>query len=288
MRNALTLALLLALPWTAAAYDVAQLREDMYERQKLMMTKLKDLTLEQEATFDIPDQGKSTAHSTVYRKDGRWRAEGSLRAPTPGAEAAESSTIQIFDGTETWSSSMGVKFRMPASQATLDKAAAFWAQPVDGATITGEEKVNGRDCWIVTMPEISTSPIPGVAPPRLWIDKKALLCVQSESPMAGHVVRAVFSDFRTLDGFEFPGRTELYTSGRITMTSRIVKLEANTGLSDDLFSVATLPGTELGVPGAAGGVPAADLEAIKAKTAELHKQMLEERKRQEEQQPKGQ
>ena len=281
MRRILALALLLALPSTGSAYDIAQLTKDVRAYQESMMKKLGDVTMEQEATISRPDKGSTTVHTKMYRKGLRWRNEGSMAMPgSNGDSGATMQTVQVFDGEEIWSVSMGMKMKLPRERAARQGSPAYWMDPAPGSKIAGEEKVAGHDCWIVEGPEAPADAGEMAGSMRTWIDKKTFVPVQTESEAAGHKIRAVFSDFRKVQGFDMPYQTEVFTDGTATMTAKVVKVETNQGLSDDLFDPAKLEGSEMGTMGATGMPKGMDMNAIMKQAEAMKKQMEEAQKQQ--------
>ncbi len=273
MRTILTLAVLLATPLAAPAYDIEQLRKDARAFHDGMMKKVVDITMVQEAEFTAPGRdGAGTMKSTMYRKGDRWRTEGMMSMGGQGAI----DTVTLFDGTDIWTVAMGMKTKIPADQVQGQAMASYWTEPAPGSRITGQDKVNGRDCWIVQGPDVPESSMTDMGPTLTWIDKKIFIGVQTETRMSGKTVRTTFSDFRTVDGYDLPHRIDVFSDGKPTMTSRIVKLETNRKLSDDLFDPAKLAGS--GMPGMTpGGMPGmpsqADMDAIMKQAEAMKKQM---------------
>jgi len=281
MRTILAFGLLLALPAAAAGYDIDQLAKDVRAHHQAMMKKMGDLAIEQEATFSAPGGEKSSVASKMFYKGDRWRTEGSIAmAAQGGQEGMDLDGIQVFDGQDLWSVAMGMKMKMPHGQAG-GGAQSFGMAPAPGSRIVGEEKVGGRDCWIVQGPAMSDNPMMKSASNRTWVDKKSFVWVQAVTEMNGNKTRAVFSDFRKVEGFEIPHLTEMYSGDKVTMTARIVKIATKQGLSDDLFDPAKLPGTEMSHPMMGGrmgaeAMPAEiDMDAILKQAEEMKKRMEE-------------
>lgn len=272
MRTLLTLALLLVAPLAASAYDIEQLAKDARAHHDGMMKKVVDITIEQEATFTAPGRGSNTMKSTMYRKGDRWRTEGTMSMGGQGGMDA----VTLFDGKDVWSVAMGMKTKLPADQLQGQATASYWMEPAPGSKITGQDKVNGRDCWIVQGPDVPANPQVDMQPTLTWIDKKNFIWVQTESKLSGKTVRTTFSDFRKVDGYDIPYQIDVYSDGKLTMTSKIVKLETNRKLSDDLFDPAKLAGSEMPgmTPGTTPGMPSqADMDAIMKQAEAMKKQM---------------
>lgn len=281
MRTILTLALLLAAPLAASAYDIEQLRKDARAFHDGMMKKVVDITMEQEATFTIPGRGgENTMKSTMYRKGDRWRTEGMMSMGGQGAM----DTVTLFDGKDVWTVAMGMKTKLTAEQLQGQPMASYWTEPAPGSRITGQDTVNGRECWIVQGPDVPETAMTEMGPTLTWIDKKNFIWVQTETKMSGKTVRTTFSDFRKVDGYDLPYRIDVFSDGKPTMVSRIVKLETNSKLSDDLFDPAKLAGSAMPgmTPGAAPGAPGeVDIDALMKQAEAMKKQMEEMQKQQQ-------
>lgn len=274
MRTTLILAALLAAPLAASAYDIEQLRKDARAYHDGMMKKVVDMTIEQESSFTAPGRGSSSMKSTMYRKGDRWRNEGTM---SMGAgQGGTMDAITVFDGTDFWTVTMGMKMKVPADQAQGRGAPSYWTEPAPGSKVTGQDKVNGRDCWIVQGPDVPENPMAQTGPTLTWIDKKSFIWVQTETKLSGKTLRTTFSDFRKVEGYDLPYQIDVYSDGKLTMTSKIVKLETNKKLSDDLFDPAKLPGGEMPgmTPGGQPGMPSqADMDAILKQAEAMKKQM---------------
>ena len=234
----LPLVLLLAVPATTRAYDMVQLTQDAHAYHESMLRTVGDITIEQEASITAPGNGSATVKTTVYRKGPRWRREGSMTMAGSGnANNATVQAIQVFDGQDTWSWAKGVKVKLTPDQAAAASqgAPASWTEPAPGSKIVGEGKASGRDCWIVQGPDPSVNPAAAASPQRIWIDKKTFTYVQTESLASGKTIRAVFSDFRKVQGFEMPYRTDVLSDGRSTMIVQILRVATNQGLPEELF-----------------------------------------------------
>jgi outer membrane lipoprotein-sorting protein len=110
----------------------------------------------------------------------------------------------------------------------------WWNFLSENAEITGTEKVGDRDCYIIKMKETDSSPYS-----MLWLDKKDLILVKARSEISGgEKVEMNFSDFRKIDGdMLVPYQTEMFTGGKLMSTVKVLSVEVNQDLSDDLFDV---------------------------------------------------
>lgn len=265
MRPLLMLAILCGLITPASAYETSELVRDARAYYAKVGTTVRDLTIQQEATFHARGAGTSGMRSTSYRKGDRWRVESTMRAGgAASAKGQQIETVTLFDGKDTWTLAMGMKSKLPAgTMPDQSSAPSYWLEPVTGSKVVGQETVNGRSCWIVESPAVAGAAQHGVGASRTWIDRRKFIYVQSEVVLSGKKVRSVFSDFRPVQGeFEIPHQIDVLSDGAKTMTVKIVKLSANKGLSDDLFDATKLAGGKT-----------MDMDAIMKQAEEMKKKM---------------
>ena len=265
MRRILLLAVMCGLAAPAFAYETSDLVRDARAHYAKVATQVRDLTIQQEAVFHARGAGASGMRSTTYRKGDRWRVESNLSAGGAGsAKGQQIETVTLFDGKDIWSVAMGMKTKLPAgTMPDQSSAPSYWLEPAAGAKVVGQETVNGRACWIVESPTVAAAAKLGASASRTWIDKRKFIYVQSEVVASGKKVRSVFSDFRPVQGeFEIPHQIDVLSDGAKTMTVKIVKISANTGLSDNLFDATTLAGGK-----------SMDMDAIMKQAEEMKKKL---------------
>lgn len=257
MRTIATLAMLMLLAIPAHAYDIADLKRDMRAHIEKMMKDVGDVTLAQEATFEGGASSVSGMKATTYVKGERWRSEAMMKG---SGKSPDIEVITLFDGTDVWSVTMGMKHKLPAGSIGQSGATGLWNEIPENAEVIGEEKVGGRDAWKVRYD--APKGAPGQGATTAWVDKTTFMPIQLETKSSGKPVRMVMSDFRKVKGYDVAHLTEMFTDGEKTMTMKVVKLETNKGLSDDLFD-----------PGKLAGGEGMDMNAMMKKAMEMQKQM---------------
>ncbi len=180
---------------------------------------VKDITMTATMNGQTPN-GPMTMDMTIKRKGPKVRTEMNMG----GMEM-----VSIFDGKDYWMvTPMGVQ-RAPASQS--GPAQAFRDSLPPDARTAGAETVSGRDCHIIEYKESTGSAV------RLWVDKKTLSPVKSESREGKKTNTVLFSDHRKVSkDYEMPHKIEMIENGK-PMGSLVIKsVQVNAGLSDDLFA----------------------------------------------------
>ncbi|MBC7186493.1 MAG: outer membrane lipoprotein-sorting protein [Calditrichaeota bacterium] len=228
---AVALGLCTAIAGVATAIDWAELVKQARARHERLQAEIKDLTLQQ-VTENITEQGKMQSQMTIYTKGEKSRAEVQTELG-PGMGKME--TIVIGDGKDYWlvSPMMGTQ---KVSREEGEKYASdqeWWDRFTTDARVVGEEKVNGRACYVVQGTPKEGSPFS-----KLWIDKDFFLLVKAEGKVEGmgKSMSMQCSDFRAVHkDFEIPYRTEVYFEGKLASTTRVTSAKVNTGLADDLF-----------------------------------------------------
>ncbi len=226
----------LALTGNASAYELKDLVRDGRAYHAKMMTEVGDLKIEQEATFHGKGAGSSGIKSVTYRKGNKWRSDGTMSAGGMSSAKGQSfDATTLYDGKDMWSVAMGIKSKVPGPVQKEPSALVYWSEPAPESKVTGEETVNGRACWVAETAAPAGAP-GGFGGTKVWIDKKKFVYVQTDAMLSGESLRSVYSDFRKVKGdFEIPYQVDTFSKGQKTMTAKITKLEAGSGLSDDLF-----------------------------------------------------
>lgn len=265
MKPLTTIVMLALFAAPAHAYDIADLRRDMRAHVDKMMKEVGDVTIQQEATFEAAKSGMSGMNATTYVKGNRWRSEAVMKG---SGESPAMEITSLFDGTDMWSVTMGMKHKMPKGAAGQNGPSGLWSELPEGTKVIGEEKVGGRDAWKVQYEAAKGAPGSGDGPTTVWVDKSTFMPIQMESGAPAKPVRMVMSDFRKVKGYDIAHLTEMFTEGKKTMTMKVLKIETNKGLSDDLFDPEKLAGGE-----------GMDMNDMMRKATEMQKQMEAQQKK---------
>lgn len=173
------------------------------------------------------------AQQSIFRKGDKVRIE-SVVTPPSGTPSGPKKTVFIFDGKDTWMLSAGKDAQKlpPDASAQMKTDEKWWDRILGKAKVKGEEKIAGRDAYVIEIPGEKGGP-----PSTLWVDKNALVLLQAQSQNEqGKPAKWVFSDFRKIDGWEMPFKTEMYVGGALQSTSIMKSFQINKGVSDDLFN----------------------------------------------------
>ena len=259
--------IVLLLVTSALATDIESLLGAARSHHAAKLAKIDDMVLEYTGTFSAPGEESAGVVSKLTRKGEKWRMDATISmddgsAPAKGNPkrgAMSMETVVLFDGVDAWTSTMGMKMKMPKDKVMEQMSfTEYWKEPPEGSTVLGEEAVNGRACYVVEYPknEFVQKPI------KLWIDKEHFVSVQSETDMSGKLLRTVFGDFRAINGdYVIPHKAEVFSDGAKTMNVTVTKAEVNKGVSDDLFDANKLSGSAMDM----------DLEKLMKQAEEMQK-----------------
>lgn len=271
MRTLTTMFLLMLVAIPAHAYDMADLRRDMHAHIDKMMKDAGDLTIEHEATFEGGAKGASGMKgmtgmkTTTYVKGTRWRSNAVMQG---GDDSPSIEMVSMFDGEDLWTVVMGMKQKQPRGTIGQTGQGGMWNEFPDDAKLVGEDQVGGRATWKVQYEPEKGGPKGSQGPVLVWVDKSTFVPIQLEAKSSGKPMRMVMSDFRKVKGYDYPYLTELFADGQKSMTLKVVKLETNKGVSDDLFDPEKLAGGE-----------GMDMNAMMKKAMEMQKQMEQSNKK---------
>ena len=264
---ALSILAVLCIASFANAMDLETLLKNANEFHDGKLAKIDDMTLEYTGTFSGPAGEGMGMTSKMIRKGDKWRMDATMTVPegqvTMNGQAMPAGggmeTTVLFDGQHIWTSVMGMKMKMPKDQATEQLSfSQYWTEPPAGSEVTGEETVNGRDCYVVVYPKIDQTE----SETTIWLDKDYYVNVKSESKMGGKLVKTLFDDFKPVaDGYVLPYSAVVYSDDEKTADVKITNVELNKGVDESLFDAATLGGGEMNM----------DLEKLMKQAEEMQK-----------------
>jgi outer membrane lipoprotein-sorting protein len=141
----------------------------------------------------------------------------------------------LSDGVNTWVYMPGHDTQSSAGHADPSPADCWWLQSA-GASVTGSDVLDGRDCWIVESitQEGDTN--------RCWVDARTHDVVRVEKhERMGSVTRWEPSDFRPVPGSSsYPYTLDIVSDGTVIASLQVSRISRNTGLSDTLFDAARI------------------------------------------------
>ena len=207
--------------------------QQLKDNQVKFLNDIKDINITQEMTTITPD-GAMTAKVTSLQKGKKFRSESIMDIPGMPETMGPMKSTTIFDGKDTWMiSSMMGKQKLPSKESLeQQKYKNWWDFISDKATIKGKEKVGGRECYVVEIPEGKDEPFN-----TIWLSEKNLVPMRIKGKESKkEIIITEFSDYKKVKGaWEMPYKTTTYMNGKLMFTIIVKSLKVNTGISDDKF-----------------------------------------------------
>ena len=240
------LAALMMIQGSALAMDVETLAKSAEAKRLEFQDNVKDLTILQEAVSNM-GQGEAISHVTLMTKGEKYRMENKTELPKgtdmPQGMGGTMTTLAIFDGKEAWViSPFTGKQKLPQEEASRMKVGGYWWEPfIQDGKVTGNETVDGRECYVVEMDNQEKSPFT-----KLWLATDTLVQVRAELKLGEDQVNTLyFSDFREVaPGFEIPYKTVSKVGDKVQSTVDVKDVKINQGLEDDLFDASKVEAPE--------------------------------------------
>lgn len=236
---ALFAALMAGLTIDAAAMDMATLIAQAEAQREANRELIQDLTVTRQNTMNTPRGPQQMTVVTVTMGEKMLTTTTMPVPPKPGVPAGLTSmtNITLFDGTDHWAINSAGRQKLPNAdgrQADGDRTLDF----LSGATLAGEETVDGHDCWVV----IPSTELKKTKFTKVWLAKHDLTLVRGEGEEKGHTMRMANSDFRTVVGqYQIAHHTELFR-GDVSAGTMVVKdVKVNQGLTDADFVADNIP-----------------------------------------------
>lgn len=192
--------------------------------------KIKDLTLTRDNKI-YTDEGEVNATSKTFKKGVKFRNEMTMQMPEMPQGMPQMKTIVIYDGKDTWliSPFMGKK-KLPAEQGIgYKRQEDWWLWLSENGKLIGSESVDGQDCYLVSL-NVEEAPFN-----KIWVTKKEFAVIKAEFKDEKKTGVIRFSDYKKLEGFDYPYQIDIYIDGKLQSSMTIKSVKVNSGLSDDLF-----------------------------------------------------
>jgi len=207
----------------------SQVLNRIKEKYESFENEIKDMRLVMEIETDATGT-PVRARQTVLKKGEKIRVESFISLPSEKPETS----IFIYDGENSWviSPEKGMTEQFPRDKARqFQTEEKWWNKVLERAKVKGEEQIGGKEAFVIEIEDEEGGP-----PASLWIEKEDLVLLQAESRTAGgKSTKWVFSDFRKVNHWDMPYKTEMFVGDALQSTSTIKSFEINKGLSDEVF-----------------------------------------------------
>jgi outer membrane lipoprotein-sorting protein len=178
---------------------------------------------------------KEPIETVTYTKGSMSRTETKM-----ADKGKEMTSIQIFDGKDSWMITGDKKMHLGSAETSKELARKYKDQMDkfnnENSVVIRTEQLNGKDCDVLESTLKEKEKVK--AKSLMWIDKKDGVMYQMVSLDASgkEDFKMVLSDYRVVYGkAQMPYLTEFYANGKQVMKKTIKSVKVNQGLSDDLF-----------------------------------------------------
>ncbi len=214
--------------------EVLSKMKDKYENFE---TDVKDMEMVNNMTISDED-GNMDIEMTVYKKNAKFRFNMLVDIDTDEIKMGAISSIVIYDGEDMWISMPFVGKQKIEDYSDADEYNSimdmfWWNKFGEKATITGSEKIDGRDCHILKFTELGDD-YNGFE--KVWVDKSEYTIKKAVSYNdEGYML---FKDYRDVyKGYKLPYKTEFYSDGNKDLEIEMISILINKGIADDMFDI---------------------------------------------------
>ena len=221
----------------AALFVIAEDAESVLNKMDEMYSGFEDdiNNLKMEQTMQILEENNEVNMDMVMHKKGsKMRLDITIDMGNQ-AEMQGLKTVVIDDGEDMWTIvPFAGKQKLEREKKEQYGAVSeffWWNNLGSNATLTGSEKINGSDAWIIEFDETTDEQFD-----KIWVDKEHNYLVKSESYEDDETVTVNYSDYRDVqEGRMIPFLTKITTSddASIIMTVKSMDLEAD--IDDSMF-----------------------------------------------------
>ncbi|MEW6379403.1 MAG: hypothetical protein AB1611_07325 [bacterium] len=209
--------------------DITYITQTAREKHENLKAAIPNIALVQES-ITVTDKDNITSIIKSFKQGEKFRMEAEITSKLNQGKKA----ITIYDGTDYWTISSGVKTRLSEDmkkkiQTTAERK--WWDLLPDGAEIKGIEKIDESECYLIAPGKVSPPKVEKNSINRLWIDKEKLMLRKVESiGLKGEIYIMVISDFRTIkDNIEIPFKVMTYKDNKLVSTVTTKSCEINNG-----------------------------------------------------------
>lgn len=193
------------------------------------------------------DQENASVEVGVYVKDNLVRIDaiiidslsttlgmdtsGGKKADRARSKALLESQIMVSQG-KSWTAITARGVNPSGEFDWREMAMINWLTPeqVSRAKVAGEEKIRGRDCWVLDWDE-------GVMN-KAWVDKSTMQLVRATAKSRQNEYRLEWSDFRAVsDSWMMPYQSELFRDGKSMIQLTTTEVKTHARLWEGLFEV---------------------------------------------------
>ena len=223
------------------AYDISDFVRDAKAHHEQKLGEMNGLMLEVEGTVSKPGHDTFLIEADYYTRGKRWRVDAMLK--DSGGNDGFPITV-LFDGQQIWYSIYGMKFK--ASRTDVDdrvRGYLYWEEPAAGSILSGDETVNGRECWVISTPLRESDNTPVMM--KSLYDKENFVLVKSETSYDKKPIQMEFSDFREVaDGYVIPHALIAMQENAQVVSARILNAKSGKSFADAMFDAAQLQGSD--------------------------------------------
>lgn len=223
-------ACLIVQPCRALAEDQAGIIEKVKEKYHDFDKDVNNMIITMTITSSSP-AGKSVIARKIYKRGDMVRTDSDIISSTP--TTTDTKSVLIYDGKNAWEITPAGKQKLPEeAKAQFQSEHNWWDKLSERAKIIGEEKVNGKDAYVIEItPQEKTE-----QPARIWLDKTNLVMLQAENKTPdGRTLKWMFSSFTAVKRWEMPEKTQMYMDGVLVSTSDIKSIKIDQEIPDSLF-----------------------------------------------------
>jgi len=228
-------ACLIGQPSSAFAEDQSAVLEKVKEKYRDFDKEVNNMVIEMTITSTAPGGGqeKTVMKRTTYKKGDKVRMDSDLVSSNP--PTSDTKSVLIYDGKDAWEITPAGKQKLPEeAKAQFQSERNWWDKLSERAKVLGEEKVNGKDAYVIEITPSATDK--GAQPAKIWLDKTELVMLQAESKTPdGKTLKWTFSGFKPVKRWEMPEETQMYMDGELLSTSVIKSIKIDQDIPESLF-----------------------------------------------------
>jgi len=99
--------------------------------------------------------------------------------------------------------------------------------------ISGEEKINNEDCYIIKTPDDSDVPFK-----KIWVSQTRFVPLKVTGMLSKKIITLIFTDYKKIEGiWGIPNKTETMIDNELVATSTVETVETDIDIANETFDI---------------------------------------------------
>ncbi len=180
----------------------------------------------------ISNGAEVSSVQNILKKGKRYRIETISQLQL---DEEKTKNVILFDGANIWfiSPYVGITM-MPKDEAMIHGVFDDFSKLIPlSSRISGEEKINNEDCYIIKTPDDSDVPFK-----KIWVSQTRFVPLKVTGMLSNKIITLIFTDYKKIEGiWGIPNKTETMIDNEVVATSTVETVETDIDIANETFDI---------------------------------------------------